>query len=101
MRIIAKKSLVKYWEKYPDTEQPLKAWYQEASDAAWAGPQDIKNQYRNASILGNNRVVFNIRGNTHRLIVAVACKHGIIFIKFIGTHQEYGRVDAGTVEWSD
>jgi mRNA interferase HigB len=84
MRIIAKKSLVKYWEKYPGTEQSLKAWYQEASSAKWAGPQDIKNQYRNASFVGNNRVVFNIRGNTHRLIVAVGYKHGIIFIKFIG-----------------
>ena len=101
MRIIAKKSLVKYWEKHPDTEQSLKAWYQEASAAKWAGPQDIKNQYRNASIVGNNRVVFNIRGNTHRLIVAVAYKHGIIYIKFIGTHEEYDRVDARTEEWSD
>ena len=101
MRIIAKKSLVKYWEKYPDTEQSLKAWYQEASAAKWAGPQDIKNQYRNASIVGNNRVVFNIRGNTHRLIVAVASKHRIIFIKFIGTHEEYDRVNAGAVEWGD
>jgi mRNA interferase HigB len=101
MRIIAKKSLVKYWEKYPDTEQPLKAWYQEANDATWAGPQDIKNQYRNVSIVGNNRVVFNVKGNTHRLIVALAYKQGIIFIKFIGTHEEYDRVNAGTVEWSD
>jgi mRNA interferase HigB len=101
MRIIAKKSLVKYSEKHPDTEQSLKAWYQEASAAKWEGPQDIKNRYRNASFVGSDRVVFNIRGNTHRLIVAVAYKRGIIFIKFIGTHEEYDRIDAGTVEWSD
>ena len=101
MRIISKKNLVNYWEKYPDTEQSLKAWYQEASNATWAEPQDIKDQYRNASIVGNNRVVFNIRGNTHRLIVAMAYKHGIIFIKFIGTHEEYDGVKAGTVEWGD
>jgi mRNA interferase HigB len=101
MRIIAKKSLVKYWEKYPDTEQSLKAWYQEASAATWEGPQDIKNQYRNASFVANNRVVFNIRGNTHRLVVAVVYRFGTVYVKFVGTHEEYDRIDAGTVKWSD
>jgi len=96
--VIARKKLVEYWQKYPDTGQALKAWCQEAQAAQWTGPQDIKNQYGNASIVGNNRVVFNIRGNRHRLIVAVAYQPGIIFIKFIGTHAEYDKIDAATVE---
>ena len=98
MRIISRKKLVEYWQKYPDTEQTLTAWYQEARAAEWTGPQDIKNRYGNASIVGNNRVVFNIRGNKHRLIDAVAYQYGTIFIKFIGTHVEYDKIDATTVE---
>ena len=101
MRIIAKKSLIKYWEKHPYTEQSLKAWYQETSAATWEGPQDIKNQYRNASFVANNRVVFNIRGNTHRLVVAVIYRFGTVYVKFIGTHKEYDRIEAETVKWSD
>jgi mRNA interferase HigB len=98
MRVISRKKLVEYWQKYPDTEQALKAWYQEAQAAQWAGPQDIKDRYRNASIVGNNRVVFNIKGNSYRLIVGVAYRHGIIYIKFIGTHEEYDKVNVATVE---
>jgi mRNA interferase HigB len=98
MRVIAKKHLITYWEKHPDVEQPLKAWYDEAVKAQWSTPQDIKAQYRNASFVGNNRVVFNIKGNDHRLIVAVAYKFGALYIKFVGTHSEYDRVNASTVE---
>lgn len=98
MRIIAKKHLIAYWEKYPDAEQPLKAWYDEALKAQWKAPQDIKNHYASASFLANNRVVFNIKGNDHRLIVAVAYRLGAIYIKFVGTHKQYDRIDAATVE---
>lgn len=101
MRVISKKRLIEYWAKHPDTEQPIKAWYDEAVAANWQTPQDIKNQYRSASIVGDNRVVFNIRGNGHRLIVAVAYRFGAIYIKFVGTHAEYDKIDATTVEMED
>jgi mRNA interferase HigB len=97
MRIISKKHLVAYWTRHPGTEQPLKAWHEEASAARWQTLQDIKNQYRNASVVGQNRVVFNIKGNDHRLIVAIAYQFGAIYIKFIGTHAEYDRIDAATI----
>lgn len=87
-----------FWERYPDAEQPLKAWYEEATSASWSQPSDIKAQYRSASVLKNRRVVFNIKGNDYRLIVAIAYKLQIVFVKFVGTHKEYDAVDAETVE---
>ena len=71
MRIIARSTLRAFWSRYPDSEQPLKAWFSEASRASWQSPSDVKNLYRNASIVANNRVVFNIKGNDYRLIVHV------------------------------
>ena len=98
MRIISKKHLIEYWGKHPDTEQPLKAWHDEVLKAQWKIPQDIKAHYASASFVGRNRVVFNIKGNQHRLIVAVAYQYGALYIKFVGTHAEYDRVDAAIVE---
>lgn len=98
MRIIAKKHIIAYYEKWPVAEQALKAWYDEAVKANWLTPQAIKTHYAHASFLTNNRVVFNIKGNDHRLIVAVAYQFGAIYIKFIGTHKEYDAIDAATVE---
>jgi mRNA interferase HigB len=97
MRIIARSTLPSFWEQYPDAEQPLKAWFYEAVRANWQSPSDIKNLYRNASILANNRVVFNIKGNNYRLIVHVKYDIGIIFIRFVGTHKEYDKIDAITI----
>ena len=98
MRVIAVSTLRAFWERHPDAEQPLKAWYEEAMSAAWARPADIKVQYRSASVLKNRRVVFNIKGNDYRLIVAIAYKLQIVYVKFVGTHKEYDAVDAETVE---
>jgi mRNA interferase HigB len=100
MRVIAVSTLKSFWEqpKYQEAEQPLKAWFQEVSQAAWQQPADIKAQYGNASILKNRRVVFNIKGNDYRLVVAVSYKLQLIFIKFVGTHKEYDAIDAQTVE---
>ncbi len=97
MRIIARSTLRDFWQKYPDAEQPLKSWYSEASRAVWQSPTDVKNLYRNASIVANNRVVFNIKGNDYRLIVHVRYDINIIFIRFIGTHKEYDKIDATTI----
>lgn len=91
-------TLRNFWERHPDAEQPLKAWVEEATSANWAQPADIKAKYRSASVLKSRRVVFNIKGNDYRLIVAVAYNLQIVYVKFVGTHKEYDAVDAETVE---
>ena len=98
MRVIAVASLRAFWQQHPDAEQPLKAWFEEASKASWTQSSDIKAQYRSASILKNRRVVFNIKGNDYRLVVSVAYRFQAIYVKFIGTHAEYDLIDAETVE---
>ena len=99
MRIIAKRTLREFWDKlgHRDAEQPLKAWYAEARNATWSTPADIKARYRRASIVGNNRVVFNIAGNKYRLVVEFHYKTGTGFVRFIGTHKEYDRIDVEVV----
>jgi mRNA interferase HigB len=97
MRIISRRRLVEFWERHPDAEQPLRAWYAEANNAKWKSPAEIKAMYRNVSILPQNRVVFNIKGNTYRLVVIVEYSQGKMFIRFIGTHTEYDRIDAITI----
>ena len=84
--------------RHPDAEQPLKAWFEEATNASWTQPSDIKERYRSASILKNRRVVFNIKGNDYRLVVAIAYKVQVVYVKFVGTHKEYDAVDAETVD---
>jgi mRNA interferase HigB len=98
MRVIAVSTLRTFWDRHPDVEQPLKSWLQEASHAEWRQPSDIKAHYRSASVLKNRRVVFNIKGNEYRLVVAIAYQLQIVFVKFIGTHADYDRVDADTIE---
>lgn len=98
MRVVAIKTLRDFWAVYPDSEQPLLAWYDEASKAMWTQPADIKANYANASILKSRRVVFNIKGNDYRLIVAIAYKVGLVYVKFIGTHKQYDAVDAENIE---
>jgi len=97
MRIITLKTLRLFWEQHPDAQQALQAWYRDAKRATWDTPADIKNVYRNASIVGNNRVVFNIRGNQYRLVVAINYPHGIVYIRFIGSHDDYNTIDATTI----
>ncbi|UUZ63647.1 type II toxin-antitoxin system HigB family toxin [Polaromonas sp. P1-6] len=98
MRVIAIKTLRDFWQIHPAAEQPLLAWYDEAKNANWQQPAEIKAQYANASILKNRRVVFNIKGNDYRLIVAVAYRLGVVYVKFIGTHKQYDAIDAEIVE---
>lgn len=95
MRVIAIKTIRNYWETpgRDDAEQPLKAWYAEAQKADWHSPQEIKAQYRSASIVGDSRVVFNIAGNKHRLVVKINYSFKIIYIRFIGNHKEYDLID--------
>lgn len=99
MRVIAKSTLVKFWSqpRCADSEGALRSWYDEAINANWKTPQDIKNQYASASICGNNRVVFNIAGNKYRLVVEMQYRAGIAWVKFIGTHAQYDQINVENV----
>jgi mRNA interferase HigB len=97
VRIISRRRLVEFWELHPDAEQPLRAWYAETKKASWKSPAEIKAIYRSVSILSDNRVVFNIKGNTYRLVVIVEYSQGKMFIRFVGTHAEYNRIDATSI----
>lgn len=98
MRVIAVKCLRDFWAKHPAAEQPLRAWVDEVRAAAWRRPSDIKAHYGTASVLKNRRVVFNIKGNDYRLVVAIAYRLQVVYVKFIGTHAQYDAIDAETVE---
>ncbi|MBU4226148.1 MAG: type II toxin-antitoxin system HigB family toxin [Chloroflexi bacterium] len=97
MRVIARRTLREFWEKHPDARQPLQAWYDDVEHADWKKPADIKNVYRNASFIANNRVVFNIKGNRYRIVIVVHYRPGIVYVRFVGTHQEYDKIDATTI----
>ena len=97
MRIIAKRTLRDFWAREPRAEQPLKAWYAVARKANWASPADVKSAYGNASIVGNDRVVFNIGGNRYRLIARFNYARRIGYVRFLGTHAEYDAIDALSV----
>jgi mRNA interferase HigB len=97
MRIISRRALREFWDQHADAQQALQAWYHDARQAAWKTPSDIKNVYRNASFVGNNRVVFNIKGNQYRLVAAIQYQQGIVYIRFIGSHQDYQAIDVATI----
>jgi mRNA interferase HigB len=97
MRIISKGTLRDYWQGHAETEQPLKSWHQIANKANWGTPQDVKSSFVSASIIADNRVVFDIHGNDYRLIVKFNYAYKVGYVRFIGTHKEYDKVDATTV----
>ncbi len=97
MRVIAKKVIREFWEKYSDSEDQLKTWYKEASKATWKSPMEVKDEYAKASILKGGRVVFNICGNKYRLVVDINYLRQWVFIRFIGTHSDYDNIDANTI----
>jgi mRNA interferase HigB len=92
--------LKEFWEsssRYADVEAPLRAWYAEVRRATWKSPTDIKAKYRSASILKSSRVVFNIAGNKYRLVAYIRYDLGRIYVRFVGTHEQYDEIDAETV----
>jgi mRNA interferase HigB len=99
MRVIAKSTLKKFWEipAYSDSQAPIESWYEETIKANWESPQSIKNQYANASICKNNRVVFNIGGNKYLLIVEIQYQANIVWVKFVGTHAQYDKINVEDV----
>jgi len=99
MRIVAKSTLKKFWEQPEcrDARGALQSWHEEALRSTWTSPQAVKAHYRNASICGNNRVVFNVSGNKYRLVVEMQYRAGIVWVKFIGTHAQYDKIDVESV----
>ena len=94
MSIISVKTLREYWINHTGIEQALKAWAAEAKRSTWKTPADIKQRYRSADFLSDNRVVFNIKGNSYRLVVKIHYNTGIVYIRFVGTHAEYDKIDS-------
>ncbi|RYY35037.1 MAG: type II toxin-antitoxin system HigB family toxin [Sphingobacteriaceae bacterium] len=99
MRVIAVRTLKDYIAEYHQAEQALLSWYEEATIALWSNPNELKAQYRNASILSDKRVVFNIHGNSYRLIVDIEYRLRIVFILWFGTHSQYDKIDAKTISY--
>lgn len=94
MHLITRRKLRDFWEKYSDAEGPLKAWAKEVEHAKWKTPSDVKDRYGSADPIGDNRIVFNIKGNSYRLIVKFHYNTQIAYIRFIGAHKEYDQIDA-------
>ena len=99
MRIIKRKTLIDFYAQtgHRDAQGPLEAWYAEAKAAAWESPADLKAQFHSASVLRNSRVIFNVAGNKYRLVVKINYISKIVFIRFIGTHKEYNKIDAEVI----
>ncbi|MBF8272289.1 MAG: Protein of unknown function DUF2136 [Magnetococcales bacterium] len=100
MRIIAKRTLREFWKcdpAYLNCRGPLEAWHAIVAQSDWKTPAKIKDQFRHASFIKGNRVVFNIAGNKYRLLVKINYPHGVVYIRFIGTHAQYDQIDAETV----
>ncbi len=94
MRLISRKTLIKFWEKYRDSEQPLKIWAKEVENAKWKTSNEIVAFYNTADPIKNNRIVFNIKGNDYRLVAKIHYNRQIVYVRFIGTHAQYNRINA-------
>ena len=94
MRVISKRTLQDFWSNHPDAINPLAAWHTEAIKASCQSPQDIKSQYKTAGFLRENRVVFNIGGNKYRLIVKINYPYNAVYVRFVGTHSQYDKINA-------
>ena len=94
MRIIAKSTLKYFWDKHNDCEQQLLSWYKTIKRAKYESFDDLKLEFGNIKIVGSDRIIFKIKGNKYRLTVKISFANQIVFIRFVGTHQEYDKVDA-------
>jgi|SRR6186713_2356864 len=99
MRVIAVKTLKENWDEFPEAKQALLAWYEETEAAQWNNPNELKHQYRSASIITDKRVIFSIHGNSYRLIVDIEYRLKIVFIVWFGTHKQYDKIDAKKVSY--
>jgi len=94
MRVIAKSTLKNYWTVNKDAEQALLSWYKVANKAKWANFNEVKQQFGTCKIVGNDRIVFKIKGNKYRLIVKISFENQLVWVRFIGTHSEYDLINA-------
>ncbi len=100
MRVIAKRTLREFWEsnpKYEEAKGPLEAWHDAVIQVDWSNPQDVKAKFGTASILKDSRVVFNIHGNKYRLVVKINYPYKIVYIRFVGTHEQYDEADVENI----
>jgi mRNA interferase HigB len=94
MRILSRQTLKQFWGGHADSKQALEAWFKEAEHAQWSSTVQIKQRYPSADFLPGNRVVFNIKGNDYRLVVKIHYNTGLVYIRFVGTHADYDKIDA-------
>ena len=99
MRIIKRSTLGRFWSRYGGSEQSLKTWFAEANKAKWSSSNEMKQDYPSASVISGKRTVFNIKGNSYRLVVDIEYKIGIIFIVWFGTHTEYDRINVKAIRY--
>ena len=97
MRIISKRALREFWERHPKSEQSLLAWHREVAQADWPTPADVVSRYPKASVVKNNRVVFRIQHNDYRIVARIFYPGRIVYIRFVGTHKQYDRINAEEV----
>lgn len=99
MRVIAFRTLCEFWDRpeYSDSEVSLRAWYHDAKSSTWKNSNELEMQYANARIIGEGRVVFNIKGNSYRLVILIDFEFQVIFIRFTGTHKQYDSIDVNTI----
>lgn len=97
MRVIAISALRAFWENHPDSELALKEWYIKTCRAHWKSLADIRNDNNTIDYVGNQRYVFNIKGNKYRLVTAIKFQPALVYIRFVGTHSEYDKIDASTI----
>lgn len=99
MNIYNKASIVEFYTKHAEAKVPLQIWFEEVESRNWSSPNKLKSDYGGSvSILKNNRVVFDIKGNDYRLVAAINYENGWLFIKFIGTHTAYDEIDANAID---
>ena len=94
MHVISRKTLQNFYEKHSDSKTALESWFLEAKNAKWSKPEEIRKKYGSADFLSGSRIVFDIKGNKYRLVVKIAYQAEIVYIRFVGTHKEYGKIDA-------
>lgn len=97
MNVVTRKKLQEFWTRHPQAKAPLSAWYNHAKAANWLSPQDIRDDFRSADFIGDNRVIFNVGGNNYRVVVRVSYTYKQVLVKFIGTHADYDRIDPLTL----
>ena len=97
MNVVSRRTLVEFWTKHPPAKSPLEGWYHVARHAAWKGPQDVRSDFNFVDFVSDNRAIFNIRGNSFRLVVRISYEFQNIMVKFVGNHAEYDKIDANTV----